>query len=408
MNRFSHHLTLLFIVVLLGGCTAIKAISILNKGHIVPNNQVKSTVTFTLDGHPILIKAKLNDSPKDYTFVVDTGALTLIRQDVANTLGLPEGLEVEANDSSGNSEKIHLVQLQKISVGDMKVSNCATGILNDSKFSEFFPENIDGIIGSNFFRFFSVALDFKNKQITLSKSGATLAHHHYTFQIPFTLDIKNGFAPKISCIIDDDIKTKAIIDTGTPCTSLSLALVKKTQEFKSGHAIKAIGSMSGGLAGQSKEDYILRVNRLHIGDMQLTNIPLSSHSRDNDEMLIGDDFLSKYLVTLDYPSGKMYLLSNGESLEKNPLMYGIGLKKLKGKTILSGIWPNSSAPKSGIRVGDEIIKINSIDTAKLPILELTKYFLNKEKSILDIEYKNKTGVHKLLLKKEHLLPIVNE
>jgi len=59
------YLILSFIVFSLSGCTAIKAMKLVNSGDMVMSNQPDSVIPFTHDSHPILIKAKLNHSQKE-------------------------------------------------------------------------------------------------------------------------------------------------------------------------------------------------------------------------------------------------------------------------------------------------------------------------------------------------------
>ena len=62
------------LIVLLSGCTAFQAVRLVNSGQVAPSNKINSTVPFLLAGHPMLIRAKLNNFPQDYTYIFDTGA----------------------------------------------------------------------------------------------------------------------------------------------------------------------------------------------------------------------------------------------------------------------------------------------------------------------------------------------
>ena len=64
MIHFLNYLILFVLVSLLQSCTAFKAMELVNSGEVEPNNYTESVVPFTLEGHPILIKARLNNSQK--------------------------------------------------------------------------------------------------------------------------------------------------------------------------------------------------------------------------------------------------------------------------------------------------------------------------------------------------------
>src|SRR4030043_1474500 len=152
INQFKNFLILFVIVVFLSSCTGFKAMKLVSGGESVPNKYTESVIPFTLEGHPILIKARLNNSQKEYIFVFDTGALTMIRQEVAKELDLPKGIEVEADGTGGKSKTIDLVKLDNVMVGNMEVRDCAAGVTD---FSEMFAPNVAGILGSNFFKHFT-------------------------------------------------------------------------------------------------------------------------------------------------------------------------------------------------------------------------------------------------------------
>lgn len=407
MNRYFKLIFLFLIAAFLCSCTPFKALTIVSSGELATKSIASSTVPFRLTGHPMLIKAKLNRSPKEYTLVFDTGALTLIRESVAKKLDILPGLEVAAKGSAGKSTVVQLVTLNNLSVGNMVVTDCAAGVLSESSFSDIFPQNIDGVLGSNFLKLFKVTIDYKNKEITLSQAAESLEQQG-AIAIPIKPDMKNGFAPKIACQIEGNIKSNAIIDTGSPITLLSLSTIKKTESFKNGGAIKAKGGMSFGIGGHSAEDYAVRISKLNIGSLQILNIPVLSNLMSESVELIGNDILSKYLVTINYPTKEMVLIPNGEPFDLNPLGYNIGLKKQKDSVLVSGIWPNTSAGNSGINIGEEIISINSIEANKLSYFEIMQIFMNKEKNHINIELVDKTGNYKKIkLQQSHLLPLID-
>jgi len=401
---FKNYLILFIIVVFLPSCTAFKAMKLVNSGEAAPNNSTESVVPFTLEGHPILIKARLNNSQKEFIFVFDTGALTMIRQEVAKELDLPKGIEVEAGGSGGKSKTIDLVKLDNVIVGNMEVRDCAAGVTD---FREMFAPNIAGILGSNFFKHFKVTIDYRNKEVAFSRKNNQTAVQGKETIIPFESDIKMGFAPVIKCEVDGEIKATAVIDTGYPgIVALPLSMIKKTNSFKEGNVITAKGNMSGGIFGLSDEDYGLRIDELKIGNLKLNDIPATSHSLKNGHLLLGNKFLEKYLVTLHYPAEEMILTPYGTPFETNIPTYGLALAKEDNKIIVSGIWNNSSASRSEIKLGNEVVKVNSMDVNTLSIMELMPLFLDENINSLEIEYVNGKGRQKAILHKGMLLPVL--
>lgn len=404
MNKFKHLLILLTLVAFLPSCTTIKAIKMVNGSEAVPNSHFESVVPFALEGHPILIKARLNNSQKEYVFIFDTGALTIIRQEVAKELNLAQGIEIEGNDSAGKSKTINLVKFEKVIVGNMEVRDCAAAVTD---FSGIFAPNIAGILGSNFFRHFKVTIDYRKKEIILSQEKKRSTVQTNSLTIPFETDMKIGFAPVIECMVDDKIEGTAIIDTGFPgIVSLPLAMTKETNSFKAGNVTASKGSMTFGLFGRTDKDYVVRIDAFKVGGLKLKNIPSSSNSLKAGHILLGNKFLENFLVTLNYPMKEMILTPYGTPFETNIPTYGLALAKERNKTIVSGIWDNSSASSSGINLGDEVVKVNSMEVNTLSLMELGSIFLDMSINILEIEYSNDKGIQKVILHKGMLLPVL--
>ncbi|MFH0781777.1 MAG: retroviral-like aspartic protease family protein [Pseudomonadota bacterium] len=400
--QLRNRMVLFILIVFLPSCTTFQTIQLINGGEVVLSGYTESVVPFTLVGHPILIKVRLNNTQKEYSFIFDTGALTLITKEVAKELDLPKGIEVEANDAGGKTKIIDMVKLDNVSVEKMKVRNCAAGVTD---FPEMFPPNIAGILGSNFFKHFKVTIDYQKKELTFSKDTKPIAQQNTDIKIPFKTNMETGFAPIIECQVDE-MNTTAEIDTGFPgIVALPLSLVKKTQTFKLGAVITAQGSMSGGAFGMEEESYGLRIDELRIGALRINHIPSTSHSSKNDHLLLGNKFLEKYLVILNYPAEEIILTPYGTPFETNIPTYGLALAKKDHKTLVSGIWNNSPASRSGIKPGDEVVKINSTDASTLSLMEMIPMFQDENINSLEIEYLNGKERHKIILDKGMLLPV---
>ena len=398
-------LPLLIIIICMQSCTTLQIVKRVNGGKIALNTPTKSIIPFELKGHPILIKCRLNNSTKEYKFMFDTGAITLVTPQVANELELQDAIEIELQGTGGKSAKVNLVQLKNVTVGKSTVQNVAAVIVD---FEKKHGVKIDGILGSNFLEFFQVTINYQKHEITLLHSTEPLStKNDNDIQIPFETNMRSGFAPQVECIINGDITSTGIIDTGYPgVAGIPLSLMKKMSSFKNGNFVKASGSMVGGIVGMAKESYAMRLDSLKISSLQINNIPSISHSSKNDQILLGNKFLSKFLVTIDYLLGKIILSPYKATFDTNIFTYGLNLSKKNNKTIVTGVWDNSSAFKAGICINDEIVQINSINAELLSAFDLMAIFLNENINSIKIVYIHENSKHTIDLKKEKLLPIV--
>ena len=173
-----------------------------------------------------------------------------------------------------------------------------------------------------------------------------------------------GFAPKIECTVDKSIDTDAIIDTGYPGIGLPAEIIRKLKEFKAGEVLESDGSMSSGLVGSSDKDYLLRMDSLSLGKLEFTNVPCASTG--SHEVLIGQKALSHFLVTLDYPAGEMVLKRyENDKYETNVYGWGLALKRDEGRMVVKGLLKGSPAARSGIKLGDEVFTVNSMDVSQI-------------------------------------------
>ncbi len=399
-----YYIAQLLLLVFLSGCTAIKAINMMNSSEVVINN-VDRQIPFATKGNLILVKIRINHSMEYYTFILDTGALTMVSERVSGKLSLPEGIEIDASGTGGNTKAIKLVKLNSIVVGGMEVKNCAAGVFD---FSSIFPHTIDGILGSNFLQHFKVTIDFQEHKFTLSQDTTPVHVQDNDIKIPIELDMLMGFAPAVQCELDDAIQEDAIIDTGLPgCIALPVSMIKKIPSFNNGSVVPSNGSMGFGMFGSGKnENYALRLNKTKIGNLQLQNMAATSHAHKSGKILIGCKFLEKYRVILNYPAKELLLRPTGVPIEHNIPSYGFALTKNDQKTVVSGVWMGSDAFQKGLQPGDEIISINSVKMSTVPTIgELVLMFFSDEKQrSLTIEFSHEDKRKSVVLHKKNLLP----
>ncbi len=214
-----------------------------------------------------------------------------------------------------------------------------------------------------------------------------------------------GFAPKIECTVDKSIDTDAFIDTGHPGIGLPTEIMRELKEFKAGDVLESEGSMSSGLAGSSDKDYLLRMNSLSLGKLEFNNVPCASSG--THEVLIGQKALSHFLVTLDYPAGEMILKRyENDKYETNVYSWGLALKRDKGRVVVKGLMKGSPAARSGIKVGDEVFTVNSMEVSQLSMLDLMALSLDDGIDRVELVYTGNGGKKMVVLKKEMLFPLV--
>ncbi|ACH40584.1 retropepsin family aspartate protease, PDZ/DHR/GLGF domain-containing [Citrifermentans bemidjiense Bem] len=362
------------------GCSAIKGVSMVRGGSpqsILTNDE---SVKAEQMAHLLTVKVRIDDSPEDLTFMVDTGALTVIDEQVAKRFAFKDSVTNKVADSAGNKKDVRLVQVNRISVGKAAVSDCAAAVVDMKKFNP----KIDGLLGSNFLRFFTVQLDYRNQRVTfLSKSEGR--SFDGAMKLPMWKNMKFGFAPTMKCEVDGSVALDCMVDTGHDAiASFPLSTLNKLPHFKSGEYISSNGSMGAGVFGKDRESYLVKTDRIASGPITIENAAIFSN-RFEDVMTLGAAYLKNFMVTIDYPASLLYLKPfDDRHLEKEMMSYGFAVSYEKGKAIVSGLWKGSAADKAGLSVGDELIALNGRETAGMSLFDMMQ--ITKSSETLSVSY----------------------
>jgi len=178
-----------------------------------------------LMAHLLTVKVRINGS-QDLNFMIDTGSLTVIDEQIAKKLTFKQSVTNQIVDSSGNNKDVSLVQVDKISLGNISVHDCAAAIVDLKRFSP----DIDGILGSNFLKYFIVQLDYQNKSVKFI-ADAKIDELDGSMKMSMWKNMKFGFAPTMKCEIDK-VTVDCMVDTGhAAVASFPLSIMDKLLHF---------------------------------------------------------------------------------------------------------------------------------------------------------------------------------
>lgn len=360
-------LVLFLLALLVSGCAGMKSVSIIKGGS--PEQGVLSqfeSVKANHLAHYLTVQVRINDSSEDFLFLVDTGAITVIDKLTAEKFTFAEFVVNEVTDIAGNKKEVRLVRVGKLSVGKIRISDCAAVITDLKKHSP----KIDGILGSNFLRYFKVELDYQNSQLVFHGSSENQPLDGF-IAIPIWQNIKQGFAPTTKCILDGSIDVDCMIDTGhDQAVSLPLSIIQKTHSFKDGRYIESNGGMSGGVFGTISRSYLIKAEKISAGNLTINNSPVTTNASDN-LMTLGYAYLKNFRIVIDYPNFIAYFKPYPElKPQSNYLSFGFNCSREKGKTVITGIWKGGVADNAGLSIGDELISLNNKDVTTLSKLEI--------------------------------------
>jgi hypothetical protein len=374
-------------------------VSLLASGQALAGAHSQATLPFELVGHLIIVKAAVNGSAPDYTFVLDTGSITAVSKKFASRLGLRmEGI-CSARGSTGAGSKVCLTRLKNLSLGGLQAGDVSAVVFNPH-FSQRAGIRIDGFIGSNFLRFFKVRIDYGKKLLTLSSDTAPLAPVAGGTLISIAEDWKNAFVPQVAARCGKE-GFAASIDTGL-CDPLSIPA-----EFLKSTSIDAQlygnGAMASGNFGNLDQARLVRLTDLSLGPLQIGKA-VATTQRGQTLALIGYGILSNFTVTIDYPSKQMLLVPNhgGRPMDN---LYSAGLalsRDYAGNTVVTGVWNPSPAANMGLAPGDVITQIDGRPAKSYTLAGVQKLLFDTSIPALKLSVREPFGDKNLTLDKKYL------
>ncbi len=359
-----------------------------------------TALPFELRGHKIYIKVFINRSGKPYNFILDTGAFTSVDSRTMQETGLSRG---KALDAGGEIRYAYLAQ-EKINLhlGDVGVDDFQVSCMDYSYFYKSDPE-MQGFLGSDFLHFFYVKIDYQQRIVTLSR---------YPFKIPsfspvyqMTMNSRNQASlPKIECQIDRRWRWSGLIDTGSPFAMVfPISSLQKHRESRS-PIVESLGTVARWPTSRIEKNYLSRLDQLVLGDLTLENIPVLF--ANTEDIILGEEFLSQFILYLHYPDDEVILQPLGKpGFRQNFYSAGVTLGKTDDqRTVIEAIWKGSAADQAGLTLNSEVTRINGEPARDLSQGEITRLLNNDRISTIELRVRNGFRENTYQLKKAPLLP----
>lgn len=263
----------------------------------------KVSFRLTNGNQPLILVPTLVNGQGPFDFILDTGAgACFLSPELAQKLDV-RATETKEAAGAGGKVRIDLGNVQSMSVGRATVENIKVGITPElAKISACCGTKIDGGLGYNFFRDFSLTLDYRNRLLTLH-GGQLYPDTQDAAQIGFRLAHPSKPLAVVPVLVNGSGPHPFILDTGASTTMLSTHLADDLGVLRS-DAPALTGA--GGTASAS----LGTLRTLKIGSTELENIQVVisdfldnlSHLIETEvKGIIGYNALSHYVVTIDYP-----------------------------------------------------------------------------------------------------------
>ena len=319
-------------------------------------------------GDPILLPVKFIG--KEYLFLFDTGCShtvydTSLRHELgkvkkiekALTLGSPIKAEI-FNAPEAFLGALNLKDSNEVSCLDLKMPSLING------------KTISGIIGMNFLKRHVIQIDFDHGTLSFLQS---IENQHPDWGTELLLRYDKLGWPYITSNILDNINVNFVIDTGSNSTgALASGIFEKLISEKKPKTSETLFATASGVI-RNRE---CRIDNLSVGSFEYEELIFSEANWSH----LGLSFLSRHIVTLDFPNSRIYL-KRGKQFEKEDEtdMSGLHLLRISKQIIVYSVDEGSPAQKAGIGPKDIILKINERDADKYDMWELRRLLMSGDK-----------------------------
>jgi hypothetical protein len=356
----------------------------------------------------IILSAKINDSISA-KFLFDTGSTWLILDSTfASKSGLTKLITKKSlMNGAGEDGLRHIGVINDTicyQVGVHKYYSKHTAVLNLKSTSGF---TSDGVIGVGLLKNNLVKIDFVNKRIYLDSlksldltNSMPFRFCHEGILIPIETVLENGKQINGDCLLD--------LGSQAALTFTNDFALKNNFSSSIDKKLKLV-MLSSGLCGKSSV-YNFRVKYVKIGNIKFHK-PVLEYSLDTSgglfrsKSFIGDvgiELLGRTIITIDFASKLIKIEPGSNVSDKFEISKtGLSYSKLKNDNSFKvmSIY-DTVAIKSGLKLGDTIIKINNKSADLFTVDSI--YRLNQSKEILFTILRNGREININLIPKKEI------
>jgi hypothetical protein len=325
----------------------------------IPPELVLERFAVNKGGDCLLVPVKI--AGKERLFVVDTGCTQTV---VDKTIPLGEPREsITANSPQGDV----LVQVYACpdgSVGQLPLRVESVLGLDFNRLREVSGHPIEGFLGMDFLASYAVHVDFDRGELLFLKSGAKSVGD--VLPIHWTPDRR----PAVDIWLSQDQISRFLVDSGFVSPNGGLIESDTLTPLIRGGDYQKDGSGLLETGAGTHTASMFRGKQIWFGNFSVVR-PIFGESPATN--LLGLGFWSRFVVTFDFPSQKLYL-RKGIAYERSDLrgLSGLDLVRRNGAVVVHGVVKGRPAEAAGIQTGDVLLTLGTSEAAETSLFEIRK------------------------------------
>ena len=324
-----------------------------------------------------LVSVSING--KQYQFLFDTGAPTVISNAVYSELNLKKKHKSKVGDSQKNKQEQIFTQLPEMIIDQMVFKNIGAVVL-DLEGPEFGCLKIDGIIGANQMAKLFWRINYSENLLEATNDLVKFPTGEY--EMVFDFKPKPQKTPILESYILDK-KINLTFDTGFT-GGIKISDSNYDPQNRKVQSVETYGVNSVGAYGTGKplSSYHFKTNEVSLSGQKFEDEIIMT----GNSSLVGNEFLKKFKFIIDWQNNKVYLhrlMNIPSKLESFGFAYRFIDLKAKVVLVFQGI-------NNPVKIDDEILSINNISFENLDQESACNYLLNRvEKGESQIKVKVK-------------------
>jgi len=333
------------------------------------------------NGDPIFLPVIFKG--KEHLFLLDTGCSHTVF-DVSFRHELGDAKRTETTFTRGRPIMLELFTAPEAFLGPVNMKGCEEVLCADLKMPSLIAgTKVSGIIGMNFLKEYAIQIDFDKGILSILE---LVEKPNANWGKEMVINYHRLGIPQITGNIGGSIKVDFIVDTGDNTTgALERRVFERVLAEKNTKTFEALFATASGIV-RNKE---ARIDRFSIGSFEYEHLIFSQ----SNVSALGMLFLSRHLVTFDFPNSRIYL-KKGEEFEKadETDMSGLHLLRISNTTLIHSVDKESPAEKAGTKAKDVIIKVGNKDVNTYNMWRLRRILMSEDKRKITMAIKHGNDV----------------